>query len=218
MADLLKSLAAMTEGVMAVDSEQRIVLWNHAAERVLGIGAEEALGRHCYEVICGRDELGARLCRRACHAITLAKQGKPIPASEILTLAKNGKQLWLKAMRLTLFADGSDRMVLATIFCDITAQKEMERTLRQLSTAFARLCAQARGEQVLPDSEAAPLTTREAQVLERLREGFGTRAIAGQFGVSPTTVKNHINNIFRKLGVHSRIEAVSLAGRQPLSR
>jgi PAS domain S-box-containing protein len=216
MADLRECLAGMTEGVMAVDGEQRILLWNHAAERLLGVSAQDALGRYCYEVINGRDELGARLCRRACHAMTLAKQGKPIPTSEILTLAKSGKQLWLNSMYLMLPSGRGDRGALAVIFRDVSRHKGMEREVQQLSTSFARLCAQVRADQALPDLEEAHLTPREGQVLKRLSEGSGTRAIAGQLGVSPATVKNHIHNILRKLGVHSRLEAVTLAGRQRL--
>jgi two-component system nitrate/nitrite response regulator NarL len=73
-------------------------------------------------------------------------------------------------------------------------------------------------DQALPDLEESQLTSREHQVLKLLNEGSGTRAIAGQLGVSPATVKNHIHNILGKLGVHSRLEAVTLAGRWRLLR
>ena len=51
---LLKDFARMTDGVVAVDSNQRVILWNRAAEELLGVSAKKALGRYCYEIVCGR--------------------------------------------------------------------------------------------------------------------------------------------------------------------
>src|SRR3990172_3058827 len=149
MADLLECLAGMTEGVMAMDGQQRILLWNRAAERLLGVTAKEVLGRHCYEVIRGRDELGALLCRLACDTMTLAKKAKPMPTQEILTLTKGGKQLWLNAMHMRLPSDRAGRVVLAVIFHDVSRHKKIEGAVQQLSTSFARLEAQGRGDQGL---------------------------------------------------------------------
>ena len=41
------------DGLLGVDREHRIVLWNEAAEAMFGFTAQEAVGRPCYEVICG---------------------------------------------------------------------------------------------------------------------------------------------------------------------
>lgn len=217
-AGLPAALVAMTEGVMAVDGEQRILLWNRAAERLFGISADEVLGLRCCDVIRGRDRSGIRLCRRTCHAITLAKQRQPIQTSEILTLANGRKQLSLSAMCLTLRPAGDDPMVLAVIFRDVSAHKQREQAVRQLSAAVARLLHEARLKHGLvpasAEHEVSSLSPREDQVLERLRQGFGTRTIADQLGVSPATVKNHVQHIFSKLGAHNRLEAVSIAGRR----
>jgi two-component system nitrate/nitrite response regulator NarL len=43
--------------------------------------------------------------------------------------------------------------------------------------------------------------------------GANTRAIATQLRVSPATVRNHVQNLLGKLGVHSRLEAVAYAAR-----
>ena len=50
------------------------------------------------------------------------------------------------------------------------------------------------------------LTTREQEILQLIRNGLTNRRIAEQLGVSEKTVKNHINNIYSKLQVHSRGE------------
>ena len=49
---------------------------------------------------------------------------------------------------------------------------------------------------------------REWDVLERLREGATTKEIAERLSVSPVTVRRHVSDLVRKLGVSSRAEAV----------
>lgn len=65
---------------------------------------------------------------------------------------------------------------------------------------------------------AEALTTRENEVLRRLADGLTTEQIAADLFVSVNTVRNHVNNIIRKLNVHSRLEAVSYALRNGLIR
>lgn len=49
-----------------------------------------------------------------------------------------------------------------------------------------------------------------------LVEGLGTTAMARRLGVSATTVRTHVQLLLTKLGVHSRLEAASLAVRHGL--
>jgi two-component system, NarL family, nitrate/nitrite response regulator NarL len=60
------------------------------------------------------------------------------------------------------------------------------------------------------------LTRRELEVLVLLTEGLGQTDIADQLVVSRKTVGNHIEHILRKLGVHSRAQAVACAYREHL--
>lgn len=57
------------------------------------------------------------------------------------------------------------------------------------------------------------LSDREHEVLERLAAGASTKQIAAELFVSVNTIRNHVNNINRKLGTHSRLEAVAAATR-----
>jgi PAS domain S-box-containing protein len=56
-----------------------------------------------------------------------------------------------------------------------------------------------------------PLTPRQAEVLDLLERGRTTRQIAEELHVSIETVRNHIRNILRAVGAHSRLEAVAIA-------
>ena len=62
-----------------------------------------------------------------------------------------------------------------------------------------------------PPGPLGALTGREREVLAGLADGHEARAIATRLGLSYNTVRTHINEIFRKLGVHSRLAAVRLA-------
>ncbi len=63
----------------------------------------------------------------------------------------------------------------------------------------------------LPLLPAAALTPREREVLVQLAAGLPTRAIAAQTGMAPRTVTFHLANIYAKLGVAGRAEAIVAA-------
>jgi DNA-binding NarL/FixJ family response regulator len=58
-----------------------------------------------------------------------------------------------------------------------------------------------------------PVTPREAEVLFHIAAGRQNKEIARQLGLSVSTVRNHVHHILVKLGVHSKLEAVSLCFR-----
>lgn len=60
------------------------------------------------------------------------------------------------------------------------------------------------------------LTRRELEVLQQLALGKSNRDIADLLGLSIFTVNNHVQNIFSKLGVENRVEAINAARRQHL--
>ena len=65
-----------------------------------------------------------------------------------------------------------------------------------------------------PDADA--LTPRQREILGLLANGKSSKQVAELLHLSPETVRNHIRNILSRLGVHSRVEAVSIAHRRHL--
>lgn len=61
-----------------------------------------------------------------------------------------------------------------------------------------------------PESEI-DLSPREHQILTEVAEGYHSKEIAADIGVSERTVKSHLTSIYNKLGVFSRAEAVAKA-------
>ena len=100
-------------------------------------------------------------------------------------------------------------------------------TAAELGNAIRSACAgnmilSPEATQVLAQSVAQPqipgeqLTEREREVLKCMVDGLNNNAIAERLVVSLGTVKFHISNIFHKLGVNSRVEAVKAAIEQKL--
>jgi DNA-binding NarL/FixJ family response regulator len=58
---------------------------------------------------------------------------------------------------------------------------------------------------------AAPLSKREREILQKVADGSTTRQVATELGISPHTVKTHLERIFEKLGANDRAQAVAIA-------
>ncbi len=59
--------------------------------------------------------------------------------------------------------------------------------------------------------EEIKLSSREIEVLEQLSKGLSYNNIADNLILSPSTVRKHIENIYAKLQVHNKLEAVQKA-------
>ena len=97
-----------------------------------------------------------------------------------------------------------------------------ERGLAIRSAYEGKMTLSPEAAQVLANSVAQPqiageqLTERERDVLTCMADGLNNNEIAEKLVISLGTVKFHISNIFHKLGVDSRVEAVKLALEQKL--
>lgn len=62
-----------------------------------------------------------------------------------------------------------------------------------------------------PELQRLGVSKREYEVLELIAQGLSNQEIAGKLFVSPNTVKTHSSNLFMKLGVRRRTEAIRRA-------
>jgi DNA-binding NarL/FixJ family response regulator len=65
-------------------------------------------------------------------------------------------------------------------------------------------------------AEAPPLSKRETEILQKVAYGATTKEVAHDLGISPHTVKTHLERIFEKLGANDRAQAVAIAIRSGL--
>jgi DNA-binding NarL/FixJ family response regulator len=64
--------------------------------------------------------------------------------------------------------------------------------------------------------DAPPLSKREKEILQKVAYGATTKEVAHDLGISPHTVKTHLERIFEKLGANDRAQAVAIAIRSGL--
>ena len=207
-ADLDRLLTNTADGVCAIGADGRIGFWNRSAERLLGYPAREVVGKPCCDVFVGRDPAGNRLCYQGCHVRTLVKRGEAVEHFAMATRTKAGRPVWLDISILTVPGSRDDATTIVHLFRDVTTAHEVEALVREHLAQ-----AQPSSESGHPPSD---LTRRELDILRLLAGGASTRAMADKLHVSPATVRNHVQHILGKLGLHSRLEAAAYATRRGL--
>ena len=95
-----------------------------------------------------------------------------------------------------------------------SAPEEIERAVREVladrfyvSPAVAQAIIEpASPRECPPQAEAEALTPRELEILRLVAAGLGNRQIAGRLGMAVTTVRTHLNSVYGKLQVKTRVE------------
>lgn len=213
---LAEIFSTAADGVLGVDQDHMITLWNRAAERLVGYAAAEVLGRPCSDVWAVKSRTGCRLCGENCSPITSARNEEPVEGREIMIHTKAGHPLWLHVSTIVIPRDVPNLFTMVHIFHDVTKHVKTEILLGKVQSLLG-------GEGDFPDGgrmsvpeSASPLnmlTPREQEVLRFIARGESAKEIAAQLHISITTVRNHTQKILAKLGLHTKLEAVAVAFR-----
>jgi PAS domain S-box-containing protein len=212
---LYQALSITADGAFVIDENQLVVFWNQAAEELVGYSFDEVVGRPCYEVLAGRDERGRSVCRQNCHVFSLTLAAEGVKNYDTCVSTKNDELRWINVSIFAIPASADDpKPLVVHLFRDATQKKQNEQFIYDVMGAakhlqHAHLLQTDHG--VSADGPAPDLTGREGEVLALLAHGLNTRDIAQQLSISPSTARNHIQNILHKLQVHSRVEAVAYA-------
>ena len=128
---------------------------------------------------------------------------------------------WSRVIILT--SDTSEASLVKGIRAGVAGYLTKDRALDDVVQA---LRAVGRGGSILTDDqisrvpqgdvEGGQLTQREVEILRLLAGGRDTQAIADDLTISSNTVRTHLQNIFAKIGAHSKLEAVATARRRGL--
>lgn len=199
-------------GVYAVDMDQKIVFWNHSAERILGYNRDDVIGRHCYQVCASIPEDGTELiCLDGCPSIQMAREGIIPPVVHVHMLCSSGER---KPVTVTpLIIDQDDEQKLLVHLFHVKANDARAKSVAEnVHSVFSTKPELAE----TPHDTHKPLTIRELEVLRLLAMALEVKEIAERLGLSSHTILNHIRNARLKLNAKNRLEAVLGAQRRGL--
>ncbi|MEO8192160.1 MAG: LuxR C-terminal-related transcriptional regulator [Acidobacteriota bacterium] len=209
--ETLDRISRSGEAVFAIDSSDRVVLWNKKCEELLGKPAKSVLGKRCDEVIGGRDAQGNIYCYRNCPVAYQAREktSEPVARFPLTIETSKGKA---REFEMSMFAIPSYHPALSIV---VHVVREW-RKKKKLSALEKGLESETSTQEPLwpmstKEGEPVSLTGREKEILRHLAQGESAATIGKSLFISAVTVRNHIQAILRKLDVHSKLEAVVFA-------
>ncbi len=123
--ELDRIFSSLGHGMYVVDLDRRVLLWNKAAELILGWTEEDVLGRSCRDFIDHVDEKGASLCDKKCPLVTTMGESHTVFAGNVWAEARDGRRVPVNVSCAPVFDE--DRLVGAVeVFSDMTHEKEVE--------------------------------------------------------------------------------------------
>ena len=151
-----------------------------------------------------------------------------MPGVDGITATREIHQKYPKVKIIALTSFAEQNMVQGALQAGATSYLQKNVSAKELGIAIrsayeGKMTLSPEAAQVLANSVAQPqihgeqLTERERDVLKCMADGLSNNEIAEKLVISLGTVKFHVSNIFHKLGVESRVEAVKLAIEQKLA-
>jgi DNA-binding CsgD family transcriptional regulator len=183
-----------------------VIYMNQRAETLLGKEPGGAVGHPCHEMIAGRAPDGGPRCQHNCEITKMIRNGEEV---EPYTVRINGDEgdegdeHWLQLLVIPYTSrEGSDHIAHCAFRVDRShlIQSYLDRVAARTPVNVDRNF----------HIKESRLSKRECEVLELLAEDQNLYEIAEQLNVSYYTVRNHVQHILGKMGVHSTLEAVAL--------
>jgi DNA-binding NarL/FixJ family response regulator len=146
------------------------------------------------------------------HEVLQALQNVPNAAKVLVLTASEDKNEWVKAMKLgcvgivtkhtrpELILKSVQKVFAGEIWLDSHTTAAVMRQFASPRTASAETGSP------FEQRERSPLSAREREIVALVAQGYKNREMAEKMFISEQTVKNHLHNIFDKLGVTDRLE------------
>ena len=199
---IAQAVAGLTVGMVLVNPSGRVVWLNRTAAGVLGQEDDQScIGRPIEEVLLDPQLQG--FWDEAAH-----HDGNYM--AEVSARWPRALELKVSAVRCR-DREGND-LGRGMLVCDVTADRTVQVELSQ--AVATRLLDLTSGH--MPPEPVANLTHQELRILRLVGRGMGNEEIALATHISASTVRSHLKNVYRKLDIGSRSEAVSFAVRNHL--
>jgi len=215
MANIADLLFHAVDGVFAVDAKQKIIFWNTGCAQLFGIPPSEALGRLCCEIVRGKNPTGRPNCAGKC-CVTRLSLGENIPGTFPLRVCKtDGSELRLSVNIVLVPSRCKKRWTCVHLLHRGEAVDTLD-VLEYGSLQNPAKPPESHNHYPTFNQVLSSLTTREQEILQLLTEGLAVIVISQLLNISRVTVRNHLQHIQAKLGVHSQVATVAYAYRHKL--
>ncbi len=196
-------IGSVGTAVWVTRSDGKIGYLNDRAEELLGRSADECVGQPCYQVIRGTDASGRSCCRPNCPVFNSARTQNNIEPISMRVRSNNGEKHWVDVLYIKLkHPETADTLL---VHCALVADRA-----HRIENYMTRVAARSPHVEINDGNLVRlGLTRREYEILGLLARGETLKSIADKTHVSYTTVRNHVQHILVKLGVHSIMEAVA---------
>jgi len=140
-----------------------------------------------------------------------------MPGVDGVTCLRKIKQRWPEIQVVMLSASEDPKHITEALDAGASAYIGKRINPDDLASALRQVVAgvvyqrSADGAQAAPVAPGVGLTLREQAILESMAEGLSTKVISAELCISEKTVKFHLTNVYRKLGVHNRTGAMRYA-------
>jgi len=218
-----------SEAVVARDSDERLLYTNPAFSELVGLDAEASLGQ--LDPFPWSIEGGSAACEERSQFLEseqARKLGIGLFAWSVRHASGEYRPVWLSRRKLV----SKGGATLGDVFIHIDRAptwsgrengvagriEELEASIQRIALAIEQLGVPVGMRPAVrplgPRAEFSTLSPREGEVLQPLLEGHRVPYIARMLYISPHTVRNHLQSVFRKLGVASQAELIEklLAG------
>lgn len=195
---------AMGVAAWASDPEGKVIFANERFAKLFERDIEDCIGAPCHEVVAGLSPDGEPFCSPYCNTQQKLDRGEEIEPYTVRIGDPDGPEgHWLQ---LLVIPFEQNRQGTYTIHCAFVADRAhiiegfLDRVASRTPVNIDRHF----------DLEKAKLSRRETEVLDHLAADDNLYEIAEKLNISYYTVRNHVQHILGKMGVHSTLEAVAL--------
>lgn len=209
------------EGAHGIGTQRELFLWSQ--------GALQALLPHGVLLSIQLDEQGRARQVECLHSTVLAPSARALLCDPAQGPAPAWLRQWQQGGRQPLalqagamghgLMHGSGVLAMggsAFVLLGLPGEPGVrESWLLQLLLPYLHLAQQRVASAAQAPALAPAVSPRQAEILEWLREGKSNQEIGRQLGISALTVKNHLQRLYRQLGVNNRAHAVARSAVQP---
>ncbi len=169
--ELDRIFASLGHGMYVVDRQRSILLWNRAAESILGWSEEDALGRNCRDFIGHVNEDGVQMCDIECPLVKAMGESHAVFAGTVWGRSKSGREVPLNVSCAPLLDDDGNVAGAVEVFSDMTREKELEKFKESMISVVAHelrtpLTSMKGYLELVADGEAGEVNERQREFLE----------------------------------------------------